>query len=75
MTHKNVAYYRVDSSLVCAIASSYYREKDTQLHLALDYKTPMIYAYIVAKHIDSIHHEIIYSEDEFIKCSKRHRTL
>ena len=34
----------------------------------MDYKTPMIYASIVAKHIDSIHHEIICSEDEFIKC-------
>jgi len=61
----------LDSSLVCAIASNYYREKNTPLHtfsIGLQDSDDLYYASIVAKHIDSIHHEIICSEDEFIKC-------
>ena len=59
------------SSLVCAIASRYYREKDIQLHtfsIGLQDSEDLYNASIVAKHIHSIHHEVICSEDEFINC-------
>jgi len=59
----------LDSSIVCAIASRYYRQQSKQLHtfsIGLTGSEDLEYASMVSKHIESVHHEVICSEDEFI---------
>jgi len=59
----------LDSSLVCAIASKYYRQHCKQLHtfsIGMAGSVDLYYASMVSKHIQSVHHEVICSEDEFI---------
>ena len=61
----------LDSSLVCAIASKYYRDNGKELNtfsIGLKDSEDLYHASIVAKHIKSIHHEIICSEDDFFNC-------
>ena len=59
----------LDSSLVCAITSKYFKSIGKQLHtfsIGMKGSEDLYYADIAAKHIDSIHHEVICSEEEFI---------
>lgn len=59
----------LDSSLVCAFASRYYQSQGKQLHtfsIGMNNSEDLHYASMVAKHINSIHHEVIYSQNEFI---------
>ena len=61
----------LDSSLVCAIASKYYRDNGKELNtfsIGLKDSEDLYHASIVAKHIKSVHHEIICDEDEFMNC-------
>jgi asparagine synthase (glutamine-hydrolysing) len=63
----------LDSSLVCAIASRYYRIHSKKLHtfsVGMAGSPDLYYASMVAKHINSVHHEVIYSEDEFFNSIK-----
>lgn len=60
----------LDSSLIASIASNICKENNTQLHtfsIGLDGSTDREYAKLVSEHIDSIHHDILVSTDDFIK--------
>ena len=59
----------LDSSIVSAISSEYYKSIGKKLHtfsIGLEHSEDLIYARILAKHIDSEHHEVICSEQTFI---------
>jgi|AntAceMinimDraft_1070359.scaffolds.fasta_scaffold31033_2 asparagine synthase (glutamine-hydrolysing) len=60
----------LDSSLVCAIAARYYKSKNQSFHtfsIGMEKSEDVHYASIVAKHIGSVHHEVLYSQHEFIQ--------
>lgn len=59
----------LDSSIVCAIATNYYRSHGKQMHtfsIGLKGSDDLYNASLVAKHINSIHHEIVCTEEEFL---------
>jgi len=58
----------LDSSLVCAVASKYLKERGKKLttfSIGMPGSTDLKYAKQVATHIDSVHHEITLTEDDF----------
>lgn len=60
----------LDSSLVCAIASKYYREKGetlTTYSIGMKGGEDLYYANLVAHHIKSNHHEVVLTQEEFIQ--------
>lgn len=60
----------IDSSLICAIASRYYKNIGKTLHtftIGMEGGEDLYYASLVAKHIQSEHHEVILSKDDFIE--------
>ena len=60
----------LDSSLVAAIVSRYFLSKNQPLHtfsIGLQGSTDLYYAKQVAEHINSIHHEVIVTEDQMIQ--------
>jgi asparagine synthase (glutamine-hydrolysing) len=60
----------LDSSLVCAIAARYYHAHGKQLHtfsIGLNGSEDLYYASLVATHINSVHHSVICSEQDFIE--------
>lgn len=60
----------LDSSLVCALAAGYLKQIGKILHtfsIGLGQESPdILAARKVAKHIGSIHHEVIFSQEEFL---------
>ena len=62
----------LDSSLICGIASKILAEKGERLHtftIAMEEDASDIeYARMVAKHINSVHHEVIIPVSEWISC-------
>jgi len=59
----------LDSSIVCAFASNYYRSHGKQLHtfsIGLEGSSDLYNAALVAEHIHSIHHEVVCTEAEFL---------
>ena len=58
----------LDSSLVCALASRMLAKKNKQLttfSIGMDGSTDLLYAKKVAEHINSIHHEIKLTSEDF----------
>ena len=58
----------LDSSLVCAVAAKYLKtqgKKLTTFSIGMPGSTDLTYAKQVATHIDSIHHEITLTEEDF----------
>ena len=58
----------LDSSLICAMVKQYYKNCDHKLEtysIGLDGSEDLKYARLVAKHLDTDHHEIIVSEKDF----------
>lgn len=59
----------LDSSIVCAIATNYYRRHGKQMHtfsIGMEGSEDLYHASLVAKHIHSIHHEVVCTEEEFL---------
>ena len=59
----------LDSSLVCAIAARYLKQHNKRLHtfsIGMPGSTDLDYADRVAQHIDSIHHRICLTTQDFI---------
>lgn len=59
----------LDSSIVCAIATNYYRSHGKQMHtfsIGLEGSQDLYHASLVANHINSIHHEVVCTEQEFL---------
>ena len=59
----------LDSSLVCAIAARYYHSHSKKMHtfsIGMAGSQDLYYASMVAKHIDTIHHEVVCTEETFI---------
>jgi asparagine synthase (glutamine-hydrolysing) len=59
----------VDSSLIAAIAARELAKKGKQLHtfsIGMPGSTDLVYAAKVAKHINSIHHEVVVSPETFL---------
>lgn len=59
----------LDSSIVCAIATKYYRSHGKPMHtfsIGLEGSMDLYHASLVAKHLDSIHHEVVCTEKEFL---------
>jgi asparagine synthase (glutamine-hydrolysing) len=60
----------LDSSLVCALAAGHLKQTGQWLHtfsIGLGQESPdILAARKVAKHIGSIHHEVIFSQEEFL---------
>jgi len=60
----------LDSSIVCAIASKYYRNKGetlTTYSIGMKGGEDLYYANMVAKHIKSNHHEVVVTQEDFIQ--------
>tara|TARA_B100000902_G_C27322663_1_gene925831 strand:- start:6596 stop:8266 length:1671 start_codon:yes stop_codon:yes gene_type:complete len=58
----------LDSSLICAMVKQYYRNSEHKLEtysIGLPGSEDLKYARLVAKHLDTDHHEIIVSEEDF----------
>ena len=59
----------LDSSLICALVNKIYKKHGKQLEtfsIGLEGSVDLTYARMVASHIDSKHHEVIVSEDDFL---------
>lgn len=58
----------LDSSLICALVKKYYNNTDHKLEtysIGLPGSEDLKYARLVAEHLDTDHHEIVVSEDDF----------
>lgn len=58
----------LDSSLVCAVAAKFLKKQNKKLttfSIGMPGSTDLVYAKRVADYIDSVHHEITLSEDDF----------
>ena len=59
----------IDSSIVCAMATNYYHRHAKTMHtfsIGLEGSQDLYHASLVAKHIRSIHHEVICTKEEFL---------